>query len=100
MNGANGMSDIEGKAAKGAATELGREGVSIMKDEVRFLQQSLILFLLGLHKDRSVTPPSCISILAHSKLASSSPRSIFCESLALVIESTGMETCIADAEAV
>jgi len=34
MNGANGMSDIEGKAARGAATERGRKGVSIMKDEI------------------------------------------------------------------
>ena len=35
MNGANGMGDIEGKAARGAATERGREGVSIMKDEMK-----------------------------------------------------------------
>ena len=35
MNGANGMSDIEGKAARGAETERGREGVSIMKDEMK-----------------------------------------------------------------
>lgn len=29
-----GVNDIEGKAARGAATERGREGVSIMKDEI------------------------------------------------------------------
>ena len=30
-----GMSDIEGKAVRETATERGREGVSIMKDEVK-----------------------------------------------------------------
>ena len=35
MNGANGMSDIEGKAARVAESERGREGVSIMKDETK-----------------------------------------------------------------
>jgi len=35
MNGANGVSDIEGKAARGAATERGSEGVSIKKDEMK-----------------------------------------------------------------
>ena len=35
MNGASGMSDIEGKAARAAASERGSEGVSIMKDEVK-----------------------------------------------------------------
>jgi hypothetical protein len=35
MNGANGMSDIEGKAAREVAIEQGREGVSIMKDEMK-----------------------------------------------------------------
>jgi hypothetical protein len=35
MNGANGMSDIEGKAARVAGNERGREGVSIMKDEMK-----------------------------------------------------------------
>jgi hypothetical protein len=35
MNGATGMSDIEGKAAREAASERGREGVSIMKDEAK-----------------------------------------------------------------
>jgi len=33
MNGVNGMSDIEGKAVRVAASELGNERVSIMKDE-------------------------------------------------------------------
>ena len=35
MNGANRVRDIEGKAARVAATERGREGVSIMKDEMK-----------------------------------------------------------------
>ena len=35
MNGAIGMSDIEGKAVRETATESGGEGVSIMKDEVK-----------------------------------------------------------------
>jgi hypothetical protein len=29
------MSDIEGKAARGAVTERGREGISIMKEELK-----------------------------------------------------------------
>ena len=41
MNGANGMSDIEGKAARGAATERGSEGVSIMKDETEAVRHKV-----------------------------------------------------------